>query len=83
MNTQTVNVSEAKAHLSRLLEQVESGAEVFITKKGKPMARVSRIKSKSKIRFGVLKGKVKIFDNFDTPLSEDQLSEFEGDRCDC
>jgi prevent-host-death family protein len=79
MNTQSVSVSEANANLSRLLEQVESGAVVFITKGGKPMARVSRIdESKSKIRFGVLKGNVKIFDDFDAPLPEDILLEFEG-----
>lgn len=82
MKTQTVNVSEAKAHLSRLLEQVKSGDEVFITKGGNPIARVSRIReNKSKIRFGVLKGKVTISDDFDAPLPENLLMEFEDDRC--
>ena len=82
MNTQTVNIKEAKAHLARLLEKVASGTEVIIAKEGKPMARVSRIEErKSKIRFGVLKGKVKISDDFDAPLSEDLLSEFEGSGC--
>jgi prevent-host-death family protein len=82
MNTQTVNIKEAKAHLARLLEQVASGTEVIIAKEGKPMVRVSRIEErKSKIRFGVLKGKVKISDDFDAPLSEDLLSEFEGSGC--
>jgi prevent-host-death family protein len=82
MNTQTVNIKEAKAQLARLLEQVASGTEVIIAKEGKPMARVSRIEErKSKIRFGVLKGKVKISDDFDAPLPEDLLSEFEGSGC--
>lgn len=82
MNTQTVNIKEAEAHLARLLEQVASGTEVIIAKEGKPMARVSRIEErKSKIRFGVLKGKVKISDDFDAPLPEDLLSEFEGSGC--
>ena len=79
MNTQTVNIKEARAHLSRLLEQVATGTEVIIAKAGKPVARVSRIEEhKSRIRFGVLKGKAKISDDFDAPLPEDILSEFEG-----
>lgn len=79
MNTQTVNVNEAKAHLSRLLEKVASGAEVIIAKGGRPVARVSRIEeSKSIIRFGALKGKVRISEDFDAPLPEDLLSKFKG-----
>ena len=52
--------------------------EVIIAKVGKPMARISRIEeSSSKIRFGVLKGKVKVSENFDAPLLDDLLSKFE------
>jgi len=32
---------------------------------------------KMKIRFGVLKGKVKVSEDFDAPLPDDLLSEFE------
>lgn len=79
MPTQTYNVQEAKAQLSKLLQEVDSGIEVIIAKAGKPMARISRIEeSKPKIRFGVLKGKVKVSDDFDAPLPDDLLSEFEG-----
>ena len=83
METQTFNVLEAKAQLSKLIEKVESGIEVIIAKSGKPMARISRIEECGpKICFGVLKGKVEISEDFDAPLSEDLLSEFEGSRCD-
>ena len=79
MTVQTYNVKEAKAQLSKLLQEVDSGTEVIIAKAGKPMARISRIEeSKPKIRFGVLKGKVKVSEDFDAPLSDDLLSEFEG-----
>jgi hypothetical protein len=45
----------------------------------KPIARLSRIEGgKSNIRFGILKGKVKVADDFDAPLPDDILSEFEG-----
>jgi prevent-host-death family protein len=78
INTQTYNIQEAKAHLSQLLKKVASGVDVIIAKAGKPMARISRIEEKRlKIRFGVLKGKVKVSKNFDAPLPDDLLSEFE------
>ena len=79
MTTQTYNIQEVKVHLSRLLKEVASGEEVIIAKAGKPVARISQIeKSGPKIRFGVLKGKVKVSEDFDAPLSDDLLSEFEG-----
>ena len=82
MNTQTYNVQEARAHLSRLLKDVASGADVIIAKAGKPMARMSRIEaSESRIRFGILKGKTKVSEDFDAPLPDDLLSEFEANRC--
>ncbi len=83
MTILTYNVQQAKAELSKLLQEVDSGIEVIIAKAGKPMARISRIEeSGSKIRFGVLKGKVTVSEDFDAPLSDDLLSEFEGNRCD-
>ena len=79
MTTQIFNVQEANTHLSSLLQAVASGAEVIIAKAGKPMARLSSIEgSRSQIRFGVLKGKVKVSDDFDAPLPDNILSEFEG-----
>jgi antitoxin (DNA-binding transcriptional repressor) of toxin-antitoxin stability system len=37
---QTVSVAEAKAHLSALLDAVEAGEEVVITRRGRPAARL-------------------------------------------
>ncbi len=37
---QTVGIFEAKAHFSELLDRVEHGEEVTITRHGKPVARV-------------------------------------------
>ena len=79
MTTQTFNVQEAKTHLYSLLQAVASGAEIIIAKAGKPMARLSSIEEKRpQIRFGVLKGKVKVSDAFDAPLLDNILSDFEG-----
>ena len=35
-----VNLNEAKAHLSRLVEEAATGTEIVITKNGKPIARL-------------------------------------------
>lgn len=37
----TVNLAHAKAHLSALLDQVQDGSEVVITRHGKPVAQLS------------------------------------------
>jgi prevent-host-death family protein len=56
-----VNMLEAKTHLSRLVEAVESGAEkeIIIARNGRPAARLVPIeeKPKRKIRLGLHDGK--------------------------
>ncbi|MDW8324827.1 MAG: type II toxin-antitoxin system prevent-host-death family antitoxin [Burkholderiales bacterium] len=37
----TVTLAEAKAHLSHLLDRVEAGEEVVVTRRGKPIARIT------------------------------------------
>ena len=37
---QTVSVAEAKSHLSALLDAVQAGEEIIITRRGKPVARL-------------------------------------------
>ena len=54
----TVNIHEAKTHLSRLLEQVAAGDEIVIAKAGKPCARLIPINAKSERLLGFVKGKV-------------------------
>ncbi|MBS4096576.1 MAG: type II toxin-antitoxin system prevent-host-death family antitoxin [Sulfuricella sp.] len=39
----SVSVAEAKAHLSELLNQVEAGEELVITRRGQPVARLKAI----------------------------------------
>ena len=78
MKTQTYEVKGNRSHLSKLLKDVASGTDVIIVKAGKPMALISRIETgKPKIRFGILKGKAKVSEDFDAPLPDDLLSEFE------
>jgi antitoxin (DNA-binding transcriptional repressor) of toxin-antitoxin stability system len=39
----SVSVAEAKAHLSELLDAVEQGEELEITRRGRPIAKVTRL----------------------------------------
>ena len=74
-----VNVHQAKTHLSRLLDEVAAGAEVVIAKAGRPVARLVPLEPVvRKKRFGLLKGRIDVPDDFDAPLPPDVLADFEG-----
>lgn len=74
-----INIHEAKTHLSRIVEQVAAGNDVLIAKAGKPMAKLVPIGvGKAVIRFGVLKGKIRVPEDFDARLPESVLASFEG-----
>lgn len=75
----TVNIHEAKTHFSELVNAATEGREIFIAKAGKPVAKLVSIKvNKPKVSFGVLKGKIKLSDDFDAPLADDVIDLFEG-----
>ena len=75
----TVNIHEAKTHLSRLLAQVEAGEEVVIARNGKPVARLVACERRGRRQFGSLKGRIKLDDSFFDPLPEEELAAWEGD----
>lgn len=74
---ETVNVYDAKTHLSRLLERVEHGERIVIARAGKPVAiLVPYAPPPPPPRpIGLWKGQVWMSDDFDDPLPE-----FEDDR---
>lgn len=72
-----VNIHEAKTHFSKLVDAVMQGDEIIIAKAGKPAVKLVPISQKPVRRFGVLKGKIKIADDFDAPLPESILKSFE------
>jgi prevent-host-death family protein len=47
----TASVAEAKAHLSALLGNVESGEDVLITRRGKPVGRLIAVRDEPLSRF--------------------------------
>ena len=77
-----VGVSEAKTNLSRLLVKAMAGEEVIIKRSGRPMVRLTPVKSapvKSapfRRKFGTAKGQVFISDDFDDPLPDEILAAF-------
>ncbi len=74
-----VNIHDAKTHFSKLVESAMNGEETIIARSGKPVAKLVPIsREKKKRRLGVLKGKIKISEDFDTPLPDDILNSFEG-----
>jgi prevent-host-death family protein len=69
--SETVNIHEAKTHLSRLVQRVQNGEEIVIARAGKPVARLTAIATRPARRIpGLDKGKVIIHPDFDDPLPE-------------
>jgi prevent-host-death family protein len=76
----TVNIHEAKTHLSRLVEEVAAGVEIVIAKNGVPRAKLVPLGSVRRLKFGVLKGKIRYPHDFDARLPGKVLALFEGRR---
>ncbi len=76
---ETVNIYEAKTRLSQLVDKAAAGEDVVVSRNGKPLARITRLEApKRRVRFGLLKGKVVVPEDFDAPLPADVLAAFEG-----
>lgn len=72
MSIRTVNIHEAKTHLSELLALVLAGEEVVIAKANKPVARLVPLVSPRKKRvFGLHRGDFGISHDFDEPLADE------------
>lgn len=76
----TVNIHEAKTHLSRLVEEAAEGTEIVIAKNGVPRAKLVPLTAPRPLKFGVLKGKIRYPDDFNAPLPDAILAQFEGRR---
>ena len=65
---ETVNIHEAKTHLSRLVEKAAKGESFIIAKAGKPMVKVEAIEPADKPKkslFGIMKGETGLPEDFD------------------
>ncbi|CDZ36380.1 Prevent-host-death family protein [Neorhizobium galegae bv. officinalis] len=82
----TVNIHEAKTHLSRLVEEAAKGEAFVIAKAGKPMVKVVPLEKapveepKKKRRIGFLKGQISVPDDFDTMFAKEIEEMFYGEH---
>lgn len=72
-----LNLYEAKARLSALVEEAAAGAEIVIAKAGVPRARLVPLKVRRR-RPGGSKGRIRVSADFDAPLPPDLLDGFTG-----
>ena len=74
----TVSVEAAKARLLELIEEVERGGEVVITRDDRPIARLVLVEQPARPRrFGSMKGKIHVGPEFFEPLPEEELKAWE------
>ncbi len=78
---QTINIHEAKTHLSRLVELAAQGEAFVIAKAGKPMVKVIPLEAAhavSKRRLGFMAGQFSVPKDFDLMGSEAIQKQFLG-----
>ena len=75
---ETVNIHEAKTHLSRLVERVEAGEEIVIARAGRPVARLVPLRRSTKPGVpGHWRGQIVIAPDFDA-VNDEIIRDFEG-----
>ena len=79
----TINIHEAKTHLSRLVEQAARGEPFVIAKAGKPLVKVVALDAPtaSRVRrLGFMRGQITVPDDFDRLCSAQIEELFNGDE---
>jgi prevent-host-death family protein len=76
----TVNMHEAKTHLSRLVEAAVNGEPFVIARAGKPLVKVTMVEATAPRRTGFLAGQVDAPADFDTMAEDEIRALFEGTR---
>jgi prevent-host-death family protein len=79
----TVNIHEAKTHLSRLVDRAAKGEPFVIAKAGKPLVKVTALDTPAAgqvRRLGFMTGRIAVPDDFDRMGSAEIEELFRGDR---
>ena len=79
----TVNIHEAKTHLSRLVERAAQGEPFIIAKAGKPMVKVVPLDAppvRAPKRLGFMAGQISVPDDFDTMFAGEIEKMFDGEE---
>ncbi|MDD5242169.1 MAG: type II toxin-antitoxin system Phd/YefM family antitoxin [Sulfuricella sp.] len=73
-----INIHEAKTQLSKLVEIASQGEEIIIAKAGKPIARLVPLENRvdKERKPGALRGRIRIAGDFDAPLTEGELAQW-------
>jgi prevent-host-death family protein len=75
----TINIHEAKTHLSRLIERAAAGEEIIITKAGKAIAKLVPLHDAHSARNpGIFQGKLKVPGDFDAALPGEVVLQFQS-----
>lgn len=75
----TINIHEAKTHLSRFIEKAAAGEEIIIAKAGKPIAKLVPLQDAPSARsLGIFQGKLNVPEDFDASLPEEALLQFQN-----
>ena len=78
---ETVSLYQAKTQLSRLVDRAAEGEEIVISKSGRPRARLVPLEDTRALRVpGKGKGKWRVGRQFDAPLPEEVIRDFEDGR---
>lgn len=65
-----VNLAEAKARLSELIDAALQGEDVVIARRNTPVVKLAVVKQPTKRRYGKLKGRIRMAADFDAPLTD-------------
>ena len=78
-----ISVSQAQRQFSKLVDLAAAGEVIIIVKKGEPVAKLMAIDPDTEILLqnnhqsrvpGSMKGQIWMADNFDAPMSEEELA---------
>ena len=76
----TVNIHEAKTHLSKLIDEAVKGEPFIIARAGKPLVKVTALDAPiAPRRIGFMDGEIKIPDDFDRMCEDEIVAMFEGE----
>jgi len=75
----TINIREAKANLSQLIQRACSGEEIIIARGKDSLVRLVPIGGRrGRRKLGILKGKLEVGPEFFEPLSPEELASWEA-----
>ncbi len=75
----TVNIHDAKTHLSRLVAAAAAGESFIIARAGKPLVKVEAVQpAPATSRLDILKGQIAVPEDFDSIAADRIADDFDG-----